>query len=97
MENKLFLVLKSLENISEQIPELSKSNINGSLLLNGENSLFDSFSILLLLVEIENVIGIEISKHESIVEWYLNLNLTEKDKLSLEDFTKLLSKEFFEE
>lgn len=97
MNDKLTLVLRSLENIHEQVPDLDRDRINGSLLLNGEGSLFDSFSILLLLVEIESAIGTNVSKHGSIVEWYLQLNLADTDSLSIEAFAGLLSEKFFEE
>lgn len=95
MDNKLDIVLESLRNICDQIPGLNRDEIHPDLILNGENSLFDSFSILLFLVEIENSVGHEMTKPESLIEWYSNLNMEEENVLSLREFSQLLSDNFF--
>ncbi len=83
-------VIECIKNISVQIEGLSPDSVDVDFQIYGKNSLLDSFSILLLLVELEQTIDPELLRSRSLIEWFSSLDLTSGLELNLRKFTTLL-------
>jgi hypothetical protein len=90
MTDYVGLVIDSIKNISVQVDGLTDHDINRQMMVLGEGSLFDSFSILLLLVDLEETISEEVLQGHSLVEWFSTLEFNDDGKMTLEQFTTQL-------
>lgn len=84
------LVIESINNISVQVEGLADVAVEPDMMILGEGSFFDSFAILLLLVELEQGINSDLLKGRSLVEWFSTLDFIDNRDMTLTQFTELL-------
>lgn len=84
------LVIQSVNNIAVQVEGLADVTVEPEMMILGEGSFFDSFAMLLLLVELEQGISSDLLKGRSLVEWFSTLDFTDNRDMTLTQFTKLL-------
>lgn len=90
MNNNINTVVSAVKNIALQVNGLSGVEIDSQLKLLGEGSLFDSFAMLLLLVELEQSLDAELLAGRSLVEWFATLDFIGASEINLQQFTDLL-------
>lgn len=83
-------VINAINNISMQVEGLAGMEIDSQLTLLGPGSPFDSFAMLLLLVELEQNIDAELLAGRSLVEWFSTLDFVNSAEMNLQQFTDLL-------
>lgn len=88
-------VIDAVKNISMQVDGLQEVQINSELMLLGEQSPFDSFSILLLLVELEPALEKNSIENCSLVDWFSNLDFSDNSEVNLHQFASLLLNDYF--
>ena len=95
MHNKdLEFVISCISEVSWQIEGLDANSATSDLLIWGTGSVFDSFSTLVLLVEMEQRIDPDLLAGRSLVEWHSSLYLEADTQLNIEKFTTLLFDDF---
>ncbi|MGP9468260.1 hypothetical protein ACT3RU_14780 [Halomonas sp. TP35] len=83
-------VTEATSNIAMQVEGLESNMITPQLKLLGSESVFDSFAILLLLVELEQSLGTDVLGGHSLVEWFSALDLESVSDMDLRKFSDLL-------
>jgi|TARA_A100001518_G_C1226862_1_gene77647 hypothetical protein len=83
-------VMKAISNISMQVEGLENDMIKPQLKLLGSESVFDSFAILLLLIELDQNLGSDVLDGHSLVEWFSALDLESVSDMDLKEFAGLL-------
>ena len=73
-----------------QVENLTEDSINQDMMIVGPGSFFDSLSILLLLIDLEENISNEILQDRSLVDWFGKLEFMDDTKINLEQFTTQL-------
>ena len=94
MKDYLKVVIQSVKSISLQIDGINEDEINSNLILLGNDSYFDSFSMLLLLVELEQNLDSEILAGHSLIEWLSTLDFTNSQQMTLKQFADCLFKDY---
>ena len=94
MNSNVEILLNCIKEISCQVNGLSEDMVSEDILILGDTSLFDSFSILLFLVEIENVLSKDILAGRSLIEWFSTLDFTPTRQMTLKQFSEYLFNDF---
>lgn len=94
MNSNIDILLNCIKEISCQVNGLSEDMVSEDILILGDASLFDSFSILLFLVEIENVLSKDILAGRSLIEWFSTLDFTTTRQMTLKQFSECLFNDF---
>ena len=84
------LVLEAINEVAIQIEGLQQAQISVSLPIIGQGSVFDSFALLILFVELETKLNL----NSSLVEWFTNLNFEEDKNLTVEELSELIKEAF---
>ena len=87
-------VVNAINNISMQVEGLSTTDIGSDLLILGEGSPFDSFAMLLLLVELEQSLDSELLAGRSLVEWISSFDFSNTRQMTLKQFSEYLFNDF---
>lgn len=83
-------VIDCINNIAMQVEGLAGVEVTPQLQLLGEGSVFDSFAMLLLLVELEQQLNSDLLAGRSLVEWFSTLDFVGGADMNLQQFTVLL-------
>ena len=94
MNSNVEILLNCIKEISCQVNGLSEDMVSEDILILGDTSLFDSFSILLFLVEIENVLSKDILAGRSLIEWFSTFDFTPTRQMTLKQFSECLFNDF---
>jgi hypothetical protein len=77
-----------------QIEGLNDLEIDPSLMVFGDQSPFDSFAMLLLLVELEGRVEPHLLAGRSLVEWFSSLDLSNSPEMNVQQFADLLFNDY---
>lgn len=87
-------VINAINNVAMQVEGLAGVEIDTQLTLLGEGSPFDSFAMLLLLVELEQTLDAQLLAGRSLVEWFSTLDFVGGADINLQQFTELLFNDY---
>lgn len=90
MFDKIDKVLDAVRRISDQVEGLEPDDICPEMAIFGDGSFFDSFAILLLLIELEQSIAAENLVAPSLVEWFSALDAGENAEMNLKEFSQMI-------
>jgi len=94
MSNMQNSLIEATKSIASQVTGLDAEGINPEMQLFGEGSVFDSFAILLLLVELEQIADEDLLNGRSVVEWFQNFDFDGVGNMTLRKFASLLVDQF---
>ncbi len=90
MSSFLQYALNAVNNISIQVEGLESNEVTPDLLILGNGSPFDSFALLLLLVELEQSVEANVLCNRSLVEWFSSFDFVENRSMTLKQFSEYL-------
>ncbi len=90
-------VINAINNIAMQVEGLNGVEIGPDLRVLGEDSPFDSFAMLLLLVELEQNLDPDLLAGRSLVEWFSTLDFVNSTEMSLQQFVDLLFNDYLKD
>lgn len=90
MTDTIQTVIDAIAKIAIQTEGLAQEEISASTQITGSGSRFDSFSILLLSVELEQSLPADALAGRSIFEWFTALPYSDGDTIDVARFAKFL-------